>query len=586
MRFALLTSYAVSFILGILLSYFNKFPLWGFILCSLVCGTTLIIRLYYRYSRWNKALLISMFFLFGCINLSLTKRWIEDSVIIPRIENIYTVVTDPVKTSYGYKCYAKTQNIKVELSVGKSVRIRYGDIITSISVPKLIKDPVLFESFDKPFFMLQQHVKYQVFAKDFSTRRLVHGFDLLAIVYRFRHVLEKRIDYFLMRPHNSILKALTLGIKSDLDTHIRREFMETGTIHVLAVSGLHVGIIYLIVGFLLQKIPLKSFFIIVLMWGFASLTGFSQSVVRAVIFLTVTEVGKVLNRKSKLSNSLAFTTIILLCLNPYTIFSVGFQLSFSAVLGIVLFLPFFKKYYDKKTYLMRFLYEIIAVSISVQLTVVPIILYHFHTCSISSIIGNLFVIPYTICILWCSVPFFTLPYYFTIPMDNVIYSMLFYLDLVYNWSNLYVINVQYTLYQCILSFIALASCYLLLIKFRFHVFIFLVIIVGIFSSLTVYNIYKKQELTELYYIGGLKYSYLVCNQKGTLSYIPIKGDNGFVKYTYNTILTEKSIVDAGKHPFKRFDRNVVAFMFEGNEYQLNEENMVLKKLSLLNSSLK
>lgn len=576
MRTHLITVYAIAFVSGIVASYYFPFDNLYVIIVLLILSGIFSICFIRKQESWNKAILISIISLLGFLNLSVNRSAIEKGNIVEAKSYTYAVQNDPIKTSYGYKCHALVQQNLVELNVSTKNPIKYGDVLTSKSAPYKPKEPILFESFDKQFFLLQQKIKYTSFVKNFTLKKNKNANYFLANIYSFRHFLANRIDNNLSIPHNSILKALILGLKSDIPVHIKQEFTETGTIHVLAVSGLHVGIIYLILSFLLKRLKLKHVIVIIFLWGFAALTGFSHSIVRAVIFLTITEFGKMIHKDSKLSHTLAFTSIILLCINPYSLFNIGFQLSFTAVIGIILFMPFFEPLYAHKHPILKYIYDTVAVSISVKLSLTPILLYHFHSYTPGSMIGNIFVMPYTFLILIGSIPFLTLPSYLAIIMDNIIYSLLFYLELISKWVNLFITGISFTAYQCIISYIIVIFIYKLFQKVTFHKLIGLSIFVCLLSIFTIHDIHTKNQTTELYYLNSSRYRYLICNEKGTVSYIALQEDASFEKYIYNSIVSQKSIKNSKKHPYKTLNNNKVLMKFAKKNYLLDPDKRSIK----------
>lgn len=579
MRTHLIISYAISFVGGIVTSYFfpvkNLYIVLGlFVLCAFFS-----IQLIQNKQSWVKTITIGIIGLLGFLNLSINRSAIQNEKIKKRKNYTYIIQNDPIKTTYGYKCHALVQENLVELNLSTKKVIQYGDVLISASAPYKPSDPILFESFDKPFYLLQQKMKYISFVKHFTLNHNKNTNYFLSQIYAFRHLLEKRIDSNLNTPHNSILKALILGIRGDIPAHIKQEFTETGTIHVLAVSGLHVGIIYLILSFLLQKLRLRHIIIIVFLWGFATLTGFSHSVVRAVIFLTITEFGNAMGKKSKLSHTLAITSIILLSINPYSLFNIGFQLSFVAVIGIILFMPFFEPVYYDKNPILKYVYDTIAVSISVKLSLTPILLFHFHSYTPGSMIGNIFVMPYTFLILIGSIPFLAFPSYIGVMMGNIIYSLLFYLELIAKWVNLFITGIPFSFYQCIICYIIVFFIYQLFQKIKLYKLIGLTTFIAMLSILIVHDTHIRNNITELYFLNNSRYSYVVCNDKGTISYIPLKENPSFEKYIYNNICSQKGIKNVNKHPHKILTNSNILFKFNSQTYLLDSEKLRLKILN-------
>ena len=207
--------------------------------------------------------------------------------------------------------------------------------------------------------------------------------------------------------------ALTLGYKDDIDPEVKRHFQASGAAHVLAVSGLHTGIIY---GVLLWLLTLGGHFkprhvnrfgrctisliIIAVMWVYAWLTGMTPSVVRAVLMVTIFEVGRMLYRQSFSLNTIAAAAVLILLVRPTDLWSVRFQLSFAATTAIVLFAKQMELYFHSKEWdhkwngrIASWLLGTIIVSFAAQLGTIPITLYYFGQASTYFLLTNLIVLP-------------------------------------------------------------------------------------------------------------------------------------------------------------------------------------------------
>lgn len=194
--------------------------------------------------------------------------------------------------------------------------------------------------------------------------------------------------------------ALILGQKEYLSPEIRNAYSSSGAMHVLAVSGLHVGIIYLILqqfflfikGFRGDK-WLQLILILLALWSYAIITGMSPSVLRASTMFSAVAISQSLGRRSGIYNSLSAAALILLCFNPYMITEVGFQLSFAAVLGIVLFQPpIYNLIYVRNKWLDK-VWQITCVSLAAQLITFPMGILYFHQFPNYFLVSNLIVIP-------------------------------------------------------------------------------------------------------------------------------------------------------------------------------------------------
>jgi|AntDeeMinimDraft_5_1070356.scaffolds.fasta_scaffold00228_20 competence protein ComEC len=197
-----------------------------------------------------------------------------------------------------------------------------------------------------------------------------------------------------------LLNALLLGQKKDLNPETYEAFTEAGLVHILAVSGLHVGILLMIFSYILfplRRLPkgdlIQTFLSISLLWAYAALVGFSPSVIRAVTMFSLVGLGIGLGRKANTLNMLALSAVILLFYEPNFIHQVGFQLSYAAVLAIVLFKPKMDLLWFPKNRVARFFWTIFTVSLCAQIGVLPISLYYFHQFPGLFLISNVLIVP-------------------------------------------------------------------------------------------------------------------------------------------------------------------------------------------------
>ncbi len=205
----------------------------------------------------------------------------------------------------------------------------------------------------------------------------------------------------------AFVSAITLGEKDELDSSLRQSFAAAGAAHVLAVSGLHTGIIYLVVFSLFTFFGLRrplyeqrlrrallSAAILLVMWLYAFVTGLSPSVLRAVLMLSIVEIGWVLRRESISLNTVAAAACVCLWAEPMSLFNVSFQLSFSAVAGIMLFVPYMNEvWHVKGNKLRRWLRDTITVSLGAMIGTLPVTLYHFGQVAHYFLLANVVVLP-------------------------------------------------------------------------------------------------------------------------------------------------------------------------------------------------
>lgn len=207
----------------------------------------------------------------------------------------------------------------------------------------------------------------------------------------------------------AVVAAMALGDKSALTKELKEVYAATGVSHVLALSGLHLGIIYTLLSLLIigRRWQMVSQMLIVLcIWAFVFLVGMSTSVVRSATMLTVYALLSLGYRDKMTVNTLAFTAIVMLMVHPLSLYDVGFQMSFMAVLAILVFMPLLEGLFPTEYLLthqsVRWLWSMVAVSVSAQIGVAPLIAYYFGRFSTFFLLTNFIVIPAATLILWLS----------------------------------------------------------------------------------------------------------------------------------------------------------------------------------------
>ena len=195
----------------------------------------------------------------------------------------------------------------------------------------------------------------------------------------------------------AIISAITLGEKGLLSNDVRDTFSAAGVSHILVVSGMHVGFIFLIITWLISIISHHRKWIVVVLglivlWSYALLTGLAPSVVRATFMFSMMLLFRVMGEKYRIKHVLCLSATILILINPNVLFNVGFQLSYLAVCGIVYFYPlFYKRISTLKSRPLRWILSSVAVTVSAQIFTLPIVIYNFNQFPIYFILSNLFV---------------------------------------------------------------------------------------------------------------------------------------------------------------------------------------------------
>ncbi|WP_251622554.1 ComEC/Rec2 family competence protein [Odoribacter lunatus] len=208
-----------------------------------------------------------------------------------------------------------------------------------------------------------------------------------------RRLVQKAEGVFRDSLAFSMICALCLGDKMGLSSETRSLFAETGTMHLLAVSGLHTGAVWLLLTcffrFAVFSGRRMQVFLLPVLWAYACVTGLSPSVVRAAHILTFLTLSRVFNRDYSALNSIAASALVALVFNPYALFSVSMQLSYAAYTGVVCVYPVLKRVFS----VLGKLALPVGVSVSAQVATLPLCVYYFHAVSLNSFLVNLVAVP-------------------------------------------------------------------------------------------------------------------------------------------------------------------------------------------------
>lgn len=271
-------------------------------------------------------------------------------------------------------------------SAAKSLLL--GDRLLVEIQPQEVKHSGNPEAFNYEKFLYYKQIARQAYVKSGSWQKLDNrAFVVEEYSTKLRNAAIETFKKAGITDDNlAVLSALTLGYKDLLDEKTKKSYSASGAMHVLAVSGLHVGVIFIILNYLLFFIPktgrfkiLKPIVLILTLWAYAFLTGMSPSVMRAALMFSIVEIGNNLNRKTNIYNSLAASAFILLIINPFMLKEVGFQLSYLAVIGIVYFQPKIYLLINFKHNILDRLWAITTVAIAAQIATGPISVYYFNS---------------------------------------------------------------------------------------------------------------------------------------------------------------------------------------------------------------
>lgn len=242
---------------------------------------------------------------------------------------------------------------------------------------------------------------------------------------QYLQVLQQKISNRLRqnitgKQEKAVAAALLIGYKQDIDSDLMKAYSNTGVIHVIAISGLHLGLIYGLLLSIFNWIPNSTIkkwtappIILLVLWGFALLTGAGPSIVRAAVMFSFIIIASIVKQNSSILNALAASAFFLLLLHPFYLWDIGFQLSYAAVLSIVLYQKnIFDSLYFKYKWIQA-CWQLNAVTLSAQILTLPLVMYHFHQFPNYFLLSNFIVVPLSSIILYgclLLLPFGTIAY--------------------------------------------------------------------------------------------------------------------------------------------------------------------------------
>jgi len=319
---------------------------------------------------------------------------------------------------------------------------------------------------------------------------------------------------------------LVLGQKQYLEPETKQAFAGVGAMHILAVSGLHVGLVFLLFNWLfkpLQKLPnghiVQTVLVILVIVGYAAITGFSPSVTRASLMFALISVGNMLRRVGDIYNTIFASAFLMLLYNPDLLFSIGFQLSYIAVLGIIFIYPKLFKCLAPKYWITVKLWSLLCLAIAAQLVTFPLGIYYFHQFPTYFFITNLIVIPAAFVLLLGG---------FVLFFSNAITQLGF--SIVEAWLGWMYQKVVWLLNECIEILYAFPVSSIAQLEIsELQLFIIYLFII----STVVFLVYKSSFFLRV----GMLMIFLLC-VSFTWNKYDVLRSSGVLVYQYNTFVVE------------------------------------------------
>ncbi len=389
------------------------FPVLG-VFCFILVLLVGLRNAHFSYQPYWGALLLFAIVLLGTFRLK------QESMDFPALtsQSYFAVLEDfPIQKEKTYQVTAqfvnKNQKILAYLTKNQLVQnAQPGDILFFYGQPELVENDGNPFEFDYRKYLNSKKIGYRIFLKEGqffflkneSQRNIFHQ----ALIFRAK--LVECLDRSGISPKNvHLIASISFGARDEVDKETIQSFTNTGVIHVLAVSGMNVGLVFIILNFLfgfLTKFRFGLFLHTIIMlsgiWGYTLIAGMCASILRAALMFTFVVVGTTLQRKSNIFNSLSVSAFFLVAFQPSMIGDVGFQLSYAAVVSIVVIHPIIYRQFFFRNWLSNQIWLMISVTIAAQIGTVPFTFHYFHQFPVYFWLANLMVIPLVTLILYLS----------------------------------------------------------------------------------------------------------------------------------------------------------------------------------------
>ncbi len=389
------------------------------------CGLSIFSAIFYQRSklylkRGFTGVLIYFTMLMAGIVITNQRKEINDISHFSKLESkeLIAVINGSPKIKgdiarFTVKIKSNVKDEKITSSTGKllvalrfdstkNLNLNYGDLIILKSKYQTTEPSYNFSEFNYKRYLSFQNIYHQTFInqKQIAVIGKGKGNPLIAFALKFRDQQVVKINHYLKdNGARAVASTLILGYRETLDKDLLTTYSNTGTMHVLSVSGMHVAIVAVLLNFLLGFMNrkkrlkiIKAVIIISLVWFYALITGLAPSITRAAIMISFVLIAKAKARPVNIFNVLGISAFIILLYNPFSLVNVGFQLSYIAVGGLIYLYPKISAWYQPENKTIKAIWAVMAVSIAAQIATAPLSLFYFHQFPVYFILSNVFIV--------------------------------------------------------------------------------------------------------------------------------------------------------------------------------------------------
>ncbi len=528
-------------VFGILIQYFFELDSI-YIISSILVSLVLLVIFYYKSKKdflpklnYNYATYLTFFFVGALTMFIHTDKSFEHHYTnyLNQTNNVTLTITEELKEGFfNRKFIANVNQIEDKQTFGKVlINLKKDSLLVLnlndrlfinadfLEIPKP-KNPY---QFDYKNYLERQQIEYQMYLTNQTFYKFPNAsFSFSALASNFRNRVNESLKKNGFSGNElGVINALLLGQRQDISKELLESYAGAGAIHILAVSGLHVGIILLILNFLFSPISrvkngklIKLILVVSFLWIFAFIAGLSPSVVRAVTMFTAVAIGMQFKRPTNIYNTLIISMFVLLLFNPYFLFEVGFQLSYIAVFAIVWIQPLLYNIFSIKIKLLDFFWKIFTVSVAAQIGVLPLSLYYFHQFPSLFFISNLLIIPILGIILGVGilVIFLSLFDLLSTSLATIYSNLIYFMNSVVEWvahqESFLFKNITYTFLLMLSTYLSILF-FIQFVKYKSYTrFVSFSLALIVVSSVLIFEKYQLRNNNEIIVFHKSRYSIL------------------------------------------------------------------------------
>ena len=466
-----------------------------------------------------------------------------------------------------------------------------------------VHEPLNPHQFNYKKYLENKGIRQQIY----STKKEILFLDSddsspLGVIHTIRLKIQKSLEqYNFSKDELSVMNALLLGQRQDISDELTANYSKAGAVHILAISGLHVGIILVLLSFVLKPLErvkrgklIKLVLIISFLWFFAVLAGMSASVTRAVTMFSALALGQFFNKKNAVEQSLVFSMFIIVLWKPIFLFDIGFQLSYLAVFGIIWIQPLVYNVWAPKLYIVAKGWQLFTVSLAAQIGVLPLSLFYFHQFPGLFFVSNLLIIPFLGVILGTGIIVVVLSYYSVLPtfMVTIYGSIISILNktvvFIAKQETFLFSDISFSATKMFFLYLIIIACFQFIQKRNTKRCIFFLSLVLVYQSVSFYEKYKT-EITNQFIVFHKSRNSIVGKRIGARLEVYhnmdtlIYNQNVLKNYTVGERIKEVNYDEISN--FLQIDNQVILFIDANGNYDikgLQQPILVLRQSPKIN----